>query len=292
MVISWIIFFVFSLRMPRALAAFLVGAGLSLSGMIIQALIKNPLSSPSILGVNEAAFVGVLVFLTLFFDNMRFTLSISMHYMPLFALAGGFLLLLLLYLLALKQVSSPFKIILIGLGLGSIFQGLNYILVIYGPLMFKAQIHNWINGTVNGVTKDEIIVLGIYLSVALIAVLVNKNRFNMSHFSDEHMMNLGINLKWHKLFFLSVAVMIASACVAVAGSISFIGLIAPHIAKRLVKHHFAVLTPMALLLGGLLGLLADLMGRLLFQPLDLPMGIFVAALGAPFFIFLLIKSKA
>ena len=137
---------IFSLRMPRLMGAFLVGAGLAMSGFIIQTLIKNPLSSPSILGVNEAAFVGMLIFMVLFFDGVRFAFSLSMHYMPLFSVLGAFVLLWLLYVLGLNQSLSPFKIILIGLGLASIFEGLSYILIVQGPMMFQAEIHNWING--------------------------------------------------------------------------------------------------------------------------------------------------
>ena len=282
---------VFSFRMPRGIAAFLVGAGLSMSGLIIQSLIKNTLSSPSILGINDAALVGVLIFMTLFFDNLKFTLTLSIYYMPLFAIIGALVLLCLLYFLGFRQNLSPFKIILIGLGLGGIFEGLSFILIIYGPMIFKAQIHNWINGTVHSVILEELIILSIGLFFAIIVTIWQKTLFNISYLNDDNLKSLGVPVKWYKFFFLTIAVLIASICVAVAGSVSFIGLLAPHIAKRLVNSHFGVILPMSLLIGGSLGLLGDLMGRIVFYPLDLPMGIFISLIGVPFFIILLIQYK-
>ena len=144
----------------------------------------------------------------------------------------------------------------------------------------------------HSVRVEELVALSIYLGLSLLFIIGNKNRFDVSHLSDSSIVSLGIPLRMCKALFLGVAVGIAGVCVAVAGSLSFVGLLAPHIAKKIVSIELKSALPMTMMIGGNLALLADLIGRYAFRPLDLPMGIFIALFGAPFFIMLLMRSKA
>ena len=279
------------IRLPRVLVAFLVGASLSLSGAILQGIIKNPLASPDIIGIVDAGSVGTLIFLTIFTDPKNNSLKASIFYSPVFAFFFCFLSLVLLYFLTKKGASTPMKLVLVGIGISSIFKGIRSILIINGPVVFIKEASTWITGTIYGVNWPQTILLSFWFLLFLSLSIIFIKELNLHSLDDLIVVSLGSNTSKSRFLLLAIAAALTSGAVAIGGGISFVGLIAPHISRKLVGSKFEDLIPVAVLIGGIITLLADMVSKWAFYPLDLPIGVFTALVGAPYFIYLLISSR-
>ncbi|GFZ34388.1 iron ABC transporter permease [Clostridium zeae] len=279
------------IRLPRVIVAFLVGASLSLSGAILQGIIKNPLASPDIIGIVDAGSVGTLIFLTLFTDPKNNSLKTSIFYSPVFAFVFCFLSLGLLYLLTKKGASTPMKLVLVGIGISSIFKGIRSILIINGPVVFIKEASTWITGTIYGVNWTQTILLACWFSIFFILSMIFIKELNLHTLDDLIVASLGSNTSKSRFVLLAIAAALTSGAVAIGGGISFVGLIAPHISRKLIGSKFENLIPVSVLTGGIITLLADMLSKWAFYPLDLPIGVFTASVGAPYFIYLLISSR-
>ncbi|GAA0723396.1 iron ABC transporter permease [Clostridium malenominatum] len=288
---SNISFIINNIRLPRTLVAFLVGASLALSGSIIQGIIKNPLADPNIIGIVDSGSVGALVFLTLFTDPKNNALTTSIFYMPLFTFIGAFSAALLVYFLAFNKGVTPNRLILIGLGISGAAKALTSILIINGPVVFIKEAQTWITGTVYGSNWTHVKLLFSWFSILLTITFIYIRQLNLQNLEDNISKGLGNSLEKNRFILLVLSAALASGTVAIGGGISFVGLIAPHISRKLTNSSFGNLVPISLLIGGIIVVLADIASRTLFFPLDLPVGIFTAAIGAPFFIYLLIKNQ-
>ncbi|WP_410489237.1 FecCD family ABC transporter permease [Bacillus changyiensis] len=279
-----------SFRMPRILIALFAGICLAAAGSILQGLIRNPLASPEIIGVTGGASVTVVLFLMLF-SNQNNALTVSINWLPVAAFIGAGFAGILVYLLSYQKGASTFRLVLIGIGFSMLAQSLTTVLMIKGPIYRMSQANVWITGSVYGSNwRDVLILIPVTLVLLLICAGVSRN-VNILTLGEELATGAGSHVEKHRFWLLLLSTAFAGVAVAFSGTIGFVGLMAPHIARRLVGSSFGALLPIASLIGGLLVLIADLIGRTLFSPVEVPAGVFTAAIGAPYFIYLLIKSR-
>lgn len=272
---------IYDLRFPRIIIAVLSGAALAVSGVLLQAVMKNPLADPGIIGISAgASFSAVLV--TMFFPALFF-------FSPLFAFLGGVVACFLVYSLSWKSGLSPLRIILVGVAINAVFTGLleaiNY--MTGGRQSLVAAI---VSANISMKTWDDVHTLVWYVLVGLLAALAVSGHCNLLSLEDKTVRNLGVNVNAIRVLVSAVAVLLAGMATAVAGMISFVGLIVPHIARLLVGSNHKLLIPFAILLGSFTVLLADTVGRVIAAPYEIPAAIIMAVVGGPFFIFLLRRS--
>ncbi|MCT4566585.1 MAG: iron ABC transporter permease [Maledivibacter sp.] len=273
---------IYDLRFPRIIIALLSGAALAVSGVLFQAVMKNPLADPSIIGISAGAnFMAVLVMI--FFPVLYF-------FTPIFAFLGGIISCVLVYTLSWKSGLSPLRLILIGVAVNAVFIGLiealNYITG--GKQSGVASI---INANISMKTWDDVNTLVWYVIVGLIAAVLVAGKCNLLCLEEKTVRNLGVNVNAIRLIVSCIAVLLASISTAVAGTISFVGLIVPHIARILVGSNHKILIPFTILLGSFTVLFADTVGRVIAYPYEIPPAVVMNVLGGPFFIFLLIRSE-
>ncbi|MBE6068457.1 MAG: iron ABC transporter permease [Clostridium lundense] len=280
-----------TIRLPRTLVAFLVGGSLGLSGAILQGVVKNPLAAPNIMGITDGGSVGALIFLTLFTDPKNNALTTSIFYMPIFAFAGAFLVVILVYFLSFKKGVTPYRLILIGIAIAGAAKALTSILIINGPVVFIKEAQLWITGTVYGTNWTHVKLLSLWFLALFLISMIYIRELNMQNLDDSISMGLGSLVEKNRFILMILSAALASGASAVGGGISFVGLIAPHISRKLTNSSFENIAPLSTLVGGIIVVLSDVAARTLFSPLDLPVGIFTAGIGAPFFIYLLIKNQ-
>jgi iron complex transport system permease protein len=279
-----------SFRLPRILTALLVGMSLAVAGAILQGMIRNPLASPDILGITGGAAVAVVLFFAIFSDKNN-SLTISIHWLPLGAFLGATIAALLVYLLSWKNGIVPMRLVLIGIGVSALMQAGTTIFMLLGPIYRASQANIWITGTVYGATWKNVAILAPWAVSFLIISFISARKMNIQELGEEIAVGVGVSLQRQRVFLLLLSTALTGGAVAFAGGIGFVGLMAPHMARRLVGSSFGALLPVSALLGAILVMAADLLGRTLFAPLEIPAGVFTAAIGAPYFIYLLYKSR-
>jgi iron complex transport system permease protein len=282
--------FIFSFRLPRIIIALLVGISLAVAGAILQGLIRNPLASPDIIGITGGGSVAVVLFLMLF-SNKNNALIVSLKWMPLAAFIGATIVGLLVYLLSWKNGSSSIRLVLIGIGLSLLTDSLTTLFMIKGPIYQAAQANVWITGTVYAATWEQVRILLPVVLILLLISIISVRKVNIQELGDELATGVGSAVQKDRLFLLILSTALTGSAVAFAGVIGFVGLMAPHIGRRLVGSSFGSLLPVSALIGAILVMIADLIGRTLFSPLEVPAGVFTAAIGAPYFIYLLYKTR-
>ncbi|WP_122574573.1 FecCD family ABC transporter permease [Pseudomonas viridiflava] len=280
-----LVFIVEQLRMPRLALAALVGAALAVSGLILQSIIRNPLASPDLLGITSGASAAAVIYLSFF------SAALGSQFLPLAAISGAGLAALAIYLLAWNQGASPLRLVLIGVGVSALLAAVTTFILVFSPLTTTLSAYVWLTGSVYGASWPEPRALASWLVVVLPLLVLLARQVRVQQLDDDLAQGIGVRVQWLRAGLLLVSVALAGLAVAWGGAIAFVGLIAPHIAKRLVPPGFAGQALMSALMGANLVMLADLAGRTLFLPLDLPAGIFVAVLGTPFFLYLLINQR-
>lgn len=278
---------IMKLRLPRILIAVLVGASLAVAGAILQGMIRNPLASPDIVGISEGASLGAVCFFFFFAD------SVSIHLLPVVAIVCAFIATAAIYFLAWKHGVSPLRLVLIGIGMSAAFKSVSYMLMISTSDYFiGAKSLTFMTGSIYGTSwEKDIWTLLPWVAILLPITFIQARNINIQQLGDEVATGVGSKVQRQRLLLLFLSVALAGASVAIGGTITFIGLIAPHIARKLVGPAFGAVLPVSALIGALILLLSDMAARTLFAPLDLPAGIFTAAVGAPFFIYLLYRQR-
>ncbi|WP_136248802.1 FecCD family ABC transporter permease [Halomonas borealis] len=282
---SDIAFIVWELRLPRLLLAVLVGAALAVAGAILQGMVRNPLASPDVIGITSGAALAAVTFLALAGTTL------SIHWLPAAALIGALIAALLVFLLAWKGSVSPSRLVLVGIGLSAAMGALTTLLIVISDDAAAMTAYVWLTGSLYATQWQDVLGMLPWLLVALPLCLAHARHMDAMALGDAVAQGLGVNLLRSRLVLMACSVALAGAAVAFAGGLSFVGLIAPHIASRLVGRGFARLVPAAALVGALIVLYADLLGRVAFLPKDLPAGIFVSGVGAPFFVYLLHRTR-
>ena len=279
-----------SFRLPRIIMALLIGISLAVAGAILQGIIRNPLASPDIIGLTGGASTAVVLFLTIFSDSNN-SLTVSIHWMPLSAFIGATAIAIFVFLLSWKNGLNPIRLVLIGIGISMLMQALTTLFMILGPIYRASQANIWITGSVYGSNWDHVKILLPWTILLFILSLILVRHMNIQELGDELATGVGSAVNKHRVGLLFLSTALTGGAVAFGGGIGFVGLMAPHIARRLVGSSFGWLIPTSALIGAFLVMLADLIGRTLFAPLEIPAGVFTAGIGAPYFIYLLYKTR-
>lgn len=273
---------IFDLRFPRIFIAMLGGAAIAVSGVLLQAVMKNPLADPGIIGISSgASLTAVLV--TAFFPALYFVT-------PMLAFLGGMVAFLLVYSLSWKGGLSPLRIILVGVAVNAMFTGLMSAFN-SGTGSNYSGAASIVNANITMKTWDDFQTLAIYAVIGLVASFFVAGQCNLLALEDKTARSLGMNVTRSRIVISVIAVLLASISTAVIGPISFLGLIVPHIARLLVGSSHKVLIPYSILLGAFTLLLADTVGRTIAYPYEISASIIMSVVGGPFFILLLRRSK-
>lgn len=274
------------LRLPRVITAVLVGASLAVAGAVLQGIIRNPLASPDVAGITEGASFGAVLFIFLFGG------TVPIHWMPLASILGAVVVTGLLYVLSWKKGVDPLKLVLIGIGLSAAIKSVSYMLIIAGPMQLAERSLTFMTGSIYGVSMDkDVLTLLPWTAVLLGLTWLQARSVNIQALGDDVAQSAGARVQRQRLVLIALSVALAGAAVAIGGAIAFIGLMAPHMARKLVGSSFGSVLPVSALLGALILLLADLAARTLFLPRDVPAGVLTAAIGAPFFMYLLYRNR-
>ena len=276
---------VHTFRLPRILTAFMVGMALATSGAIMQGITRNPLAEPGILGVSAGAGLAAVSVIVWFQD-------IPMSVLPWAAFGGALLTATAIYLLAWKDNGIvPVRLILIGVAFAAVLGSLTTFMLVFGDINDVQQAYVWLAGSVYGRNWEHVRTLGGWLLILMPLAVFSARQMNTLALGDEMARGLGARVEFQRMFLLVISVALAAVAVAVAGTIGFVGLVAPHITRRLVGPSHEGLIPITALFGGGLLVLADLIGRWVIAPSELPIGIITALIGAPYFMYLLYRIR-
>ena len=274
---------IYDLRFPRIFIAMLGGAATAVSGVLLQAVMKNPLADPGIIGISSGASFAAVIIIA-FFPSLFF-------FVPAFAFIGGIIAFGLVYSLSYKQGLSPVRIILVGVAVNAMFTGM--------MSAFNAGTGSQLSGVASIVhanismkTWADFQILIVYVAIGCILSLLISEHCNLLALDDKTIRSLGINVDKTRLAVSVVGVMLASVSTAIIGPISFLGLIVPHIARILVGSDHKVLIPYTIILGATVLLLADTIGRTIVHPYEISSMVIMSVIGGPFFIFLLRRQGA
>lgn len=275
------------IRLPRIILALLCGMGLALSGCTLQAVTENPLADPGILGINAGAGFMVMLFLILF-PSLHVK---TMLYQPLFAMAGGLLAAFLLYRFSKRNGKiRPAYLLLGGIGVSAGFSSLMLIMSSNMQNSSYQLVTRWLSGNIWGTSWHQVKSLIPYLLVMVPLLFSRANVLDLLFLGEDAAGALGVSIERERKLLLLSAVGLAASCVSVSGGIGFIGLVAPHIARQFAGARHRVLLLASMLTGGLLLLLADTLGRCLIPSVEIPVGIVISVLAAPYFLYLLGKQ--
>jgi iron complex transport system permease protein len=277
-------FIVNGLRLPRNLVAVLVGMALGISGAVLQGLARNPLASPDVLGITGGANLAAVAIIALFPRSPLWAL-------PAAAFGGALVAAALTYLLAWKDGTSPIRLVLVGIGVAAVTSALVTVILTQARVLVVSQAMVWMTGSVYARSWSHLKPLLPWMAFFVPLALAMARHLDLLQLGDDVARGLGSQVESSRGLLLLTSVALAGAAVATAGNIGFVALMAPHMARRLVGPTSAGLLPTAGLLGGLLVVFADMLGRVLFAPIEVPAGVITALVGAPYFIYLLHQGR-
>lgn len=277
-------FIVNQYRLPRLFLALGVGAGLGLSGALIQGVIRNPLASPDLMGISAGAGLAATALLVFYAAAPVYLLLVT-------ALSGGLIAAAIILLIAYKTRPTPIRLALIGIAISTFLSsGIDFLMIVNPIEINTAMV--WLTGSLWGRNWTQVPIIWATLAVMLPFAFWLAWRLDVMGLGEECATSLGIRPSKLQLMALLTAVILASISVAVAGTIAFIGLLAPHLARMLFGHNHKLLIPSSALIGALMLIISDTLARGLQPPLELPAGVLTSLIGAPYFIFLLQRYKA
>lgn len=274
---------IFDLHFPRIVIAVLGGAMLSVSGVLMQAVMRNPLAEPGIIGINSSSALAAAIMVA-FWPGLSMFASLA-------SFAGGLIGFALVYSLSWNHGLSPVRLILVGVAMNAFFSGLAsaFTSATGGNYTGAASI---INANITLKSWEDVVVLGVYAVIGLGLSALTIRSCNLLSLSDETVCSLGVNIGRTRIAVSLVSVFLASVFTAIIGPVSFLGLIAPHIARLLVGSDHKMLIPYSALMGSLIFLFADTLGRVIAYPYEIGAAIIMSVIGGPAFIILLKRSKA
>ena len=267
-----------NIRLPRTIVAMLVGVNLSLSGAILQAVMKNPLADPHIIGISSGAgLFGIFSILVLGDEGIFLTPA---------AFLGAMMAAILIYILAWKDGIRPIRVILAGVAVSAFLgAGISALLIFYSEKIHGALL--FMVGGLSARSWSHVEILLPYTIIGTILAIISARHLNILQLGDEVAKGLGMRVNLTRTFLTAVAALLAASAVCVAGLLGFVGLIIPHTARLLIGSDYKFLLPSTLFLGAAVVTTCDTAGRVIFAPMELPVGILMAILGAPFFLYLL-----
>jgi len=282
-------FVVTELRLPRALTGLLVGAALGLSGAIFQTIVRNPLASPDILGVTWGAGAGAVSVITFAGSLGVVTGSAAGVALPLAGLAGGLVAGLLVYALAWRRGIEGFRMVLVGIGITAVAGNFTHYLLTVGDVQDAGRAMVWLTGSLNGRGWEHVVPVAAALAVLVPVALIGGHVLGVLQFGDETSRGLGVRVDLARSGLIVAAIVLASVATAAAGPITFVALATPQIALRLAGTAQPPLFG-SVVIGGVLVTLSDLVARTIYR-IELPVGVVTAVLGAPYLMYLLVRSR-
>lgn len=283
---------IFSFRLPRIVLAVLVGAALGMAGTVIQGVTRNGLADPGILGINAGAGFAVVAFMFLFQGTITLTGWMGVMIRPVFGLAGGLLATVLIYFFARERDSlDPQRLVLVGIAIGLGFGAMTLFLSLkMNPNDFEMATV-WLAGSLYSANWKFIATLLPWLVIIPPILWYRSRGLDLLQMGEHTATGLGVAAEREKKILLACAIALVSASVAVSGSVGFVGLIAPHMARRLVGLRHAHVLPISGLIGAAMVVLGDYIGKTVFAPVELAVGIVISIIGVPYFVYLLLKKK-
>ncbi len=273
---------VLDFQLPRVLLCWLVGIALAISGGVMQGVIRNPLAAPDIIGVTKGAgFAGMLLLVAI-------PSAPAAGIVPA-AFLGGIVAAGMVYAFSYRRGATPARIALVGIAVSAGFEAGIRFLLVKDPLNVSASLI-WLTGSLFGRTMTAVWEILPWVVILVPLILLGSRRLDTLGLGDDLAAGLGEPVERTRLLMLMAAVALAAAAVSVAGTIGFVGLIAPHMARRLFGTRHLIALPAAALIGVLLMLVADMLGRALAPPLEIPAGLITAVVGGPYFLYLLVKT--
>ena len=269
-------------RLPRAVLAILLGGALAISGVLVQSVVRNPLASPDILGINNAAGL-IAVSVLMFLPNLAF------YWMPIFAFLGGVLSFVILWIVCGFNF-RPIKMAIIGVALSALWAAISHYLMLTNPVEINTAML-WLTGSLWGRSWSYLNVVLPWLVILLPLPFIFCRDLDTLGLGENKASTLGVTVNKVQISVLVLAVALSTTAVAICGPIAFLGLVAPHLARRLVGGRHRTLLPAALIIGALLLQLSDILARVIDPPTELPAGILTAIIGAPYFFYLLMRTK-
>ncbi len=273
---------IFEIRLPRLIGGIVVGALLAVSGTLIKAVMRNPLADTGLLGIQSGASLTAIIIILIF--------PTMINFLPIFAFIGGVLAYLILVTLAYKDGINPIRLVLAGVAVNALFGAMMGIINMYNAENIQNTL-TWLNGSLAGVTVYDAKLLVIYGVIGLIVALFTIPKCNLLALDDLTIINLGENLTLTRFIVASVSVFLSAISVSMVGVIGFVGLVIPHIARMLVGSNHKYMMPFSMILGSLFVVLADTLQIIIFSPIEMPVGIVISLVGAPFFLYLLRKQS-
>lgn len=283
---------IFDLRLPRIFIAIIVGIALSTAGCILQTITKNDLSEPGIIGINAGAALAVVLFISYNTGNYYNELGdLSIFLMPFIAIIGSLIASFIIYILSYNKGLSPTRILLIGIGINA---GINSIISLYQLILSAGDFNRvltWTSGSLWGSNWKFFIASSPIILIFYILTIFKHKTLDILNLGDEIALGLGINVERERKYLFFIVVILSATATSVAGNIGFLGLLAPHIAKKLFgfAHKKIIITSSVISIIIIVG--ADALSRNLFSPIEIPVGITIALLGVPYFIYLMLKEK-
>jgi iron complex transport system permease protein len=276
----------YSVRLPRVLGGALAGMGLAASGVVLQTLTDNPLASPNVIGVNAGAGCGVVLCLSLIPLGGTFRLSL----IPLFAFIGALLTALTVTVIGERAGGTRASVVLAGVAVTAALNAL-----ISGATLMDADLlssyHSFSIGGFSGISYSELPIPALMILLCLLLLFAFGARLDLLSLGTGMAHTMGVNVKLVRILGVLCAAALAASAVSFAGLLGFVGLIVPHLARKLVGNRFRPLLFSSVILGGTVCVLADLLGRILLAPTEIPVGIMMALSGGPFFLFLLFRER-
>lgn len=269
---------IWNIRLPRMILAALVGANLAIAGAILQGVMNNPLADPSIIGISSGAGLFAIIILVIMPEHQGFV--------PIAAFLGAMIAAIIIYTLAWKGGIEPTRIILAGVAVSALFgAGISAVLVFYSDRVHGAL--TFMNGSLSARSWPEVQTILPYTISGIILVILFSEKLNILILGDDVARGLGLNVELTRLGFTALAALMASSAVSVVGLLGFVGLIVPHSIRLIIGNDYRYMLPASAILGSVLLMFSDTFARTILSPVEIPVGIVMAVLGVPFFLYLL-----
>jgi iron complex transport system permease protein len=280
---------IFDIRLPRILIAVLVGMAFAVAGVVLQGISQNGLADSGVLGINAGAGLGIVLYISAFYEKTNMA---PVYALPIFAFIGALGTAVAVFALSLRQGRvDPVRLVLMGIAVGAGIGAAMLFLTYYMGTYQYEFVKVWLTGNIWGTNWDYVRIAAVWIAVVLTLVIYKSRSLNLLQLGDAVAMSVGMAVNRERLLLLAAAVALAGAAVSVAGAIGFVGLVGPHMARRLVGTNHKAFMPIAALVGALLVVLSDLIGRIIVHPSEIPVGVIVSGIGAPYFIYLMIKRR-
>ncbi len=269
---------IMTIRLPRIVVGFLAGMNLALAGVILQGILRNPLADPGIIGITSGGALAAMIIMIL--------LPSYVMLVPIGAFVGALAASLLVYGISWQGGLNPLRLILAGVAVAAFFGGFNTVLSVFYPDRVQGTV-SWMAGGFVGRSWDDVMMIWPYTAIGIVGSMVSIRWLTLLSLGDDTARTLGLHVERCRLALLVLAALLAASAVSVSGMLGFVGLIVPHVARLIVGVDYRYLIPTSMAFGGILIVYADTLARMVIVPGEIPVGVLMSFLGAPFFLYLL-----